>query len=281
MGKAILFSLLAATAAFASPSIIPQPVEMKATGGSFELKGDAVIVYADPASMPRAELLAAQLRPATGFKLPVTQGSTGDIFFQTSEDDSLGKEGYELRITDYVSIKAPQAPGLFYGAQTLRQLLPPEIYGEGNVSNAWKTPTVEIRDMPRFEWRGLMLDVSRYFMPKEGVLKFIDTMASLKLNTLHWHLTDDQSWRIEIKKYHQLTEVGAWRKETVAGHLRDKPRTYDGIPHGGFYTQDDIREVVAYAAERHITTVPEIDMPGHMQAARPIPRWVAPPTNSA
>jgi hexosaminidase len=126
--------------------------------------------------------------------------------------------------------------------------------------------------MPRFKWRGLMLDVSRYFMPKNDVLKFIDTMATLKLNTLHWHLTDDQGWRIEIKKYPKLTEIGAWRDGTVVGHAvqyRDgkKPLKTDGVRHGGFYTQDDVREIVAYAAARHITVVPEIDMPGHMQAA--------------
>jgi hexosaminidase len=183
------------------------------------------------------------------------------------EDLALGKEGYELRITNYAHISAPTGAGLFYGVQTFRQLLPPEIYSQDVVSRVWKTPAVEIRDTPRFGWRGLMLDVGRYFMPKEDVLKFIDTMSTLKFNTFHWHLTDDQGWRIEIRKYPKLTEFGAWREESVAGHLRDKPLKYDGKRHGGFYTQDDIREVVAYAAERHITIVPEIDMPGHMQAA--------------
>jgi hexosaminidase len=258
-----------AASAIATPSIIPQPVEMKVTGGSFELNKNATIAYADAAAKQPAEMLAAQLRPATGFFLPVQQGAKGDIVFQTLEDPSLSMEGYALRITHYASIKAPAAPGLFYGAQTLRQLLPPEIYSPEKVSRDWKIPAVEIRDLPRFGWRGLMLDSGRYFMPKPDVLKFIDTMATLKFNTLHWHLTDDQGWRIEIKKYPKLTEVGAWRDGTVIGHARDnrEQENYDGVPHGGFYSQDDIREVVAYAAERHIDIVPEIDMPGHMQAA--------------
>ena len=266
MKKLILLTMLASSV-MAAPSIIPQPVEMKETGGSFELTSDAVIAYADETARQPAELLATQLRSATGFNLPVVAGAKGDIVFQTLEDDSLGSEGYELRITSHVSIKAPSAPGLFYGAQTLRQLLPPATYSPEKVSKPWKIPAVEIRDVPRFGWRGTHLDVARHFMPKEDVLRFIDTMASLKLNTFHWHLTEDQGWRIEIKKYPKLTEVGAWRDETLVGHFRDKPHKYDGKRHGGFYTQDEIREVVAYAAERHITVVPEIDMPGHMQAA--------------
>jgi len=266
MKKRMVCCLLVLSAMAAS-AVIPQPVEMEATGGSFELKPSAVVAYADESARPSAELLAAQLRPATGFKLPVGPGTEGDIVFQTSEDPGLGKEGYELRITSCVSIKAPAAAGLFYGAQTLRQLLPPEIHSPEKVSRDWKIPSVEIRDFPRFGWRGLMLDVGRYFMPKEDVMRLIDTMATLKLNTFHWHLTDDPGWRIEIKKYPKLTEVGAWRAETLIGHAHNKPHRFDGKRHGGFYTQDDIREVVAYAAERHIDIVPEIDMPGHMQAA--------------
>ncbi len=250
------------------PALVPQPVGLNLSGGMFELKADAVVAYADAAARQPAEMLATQLRPATGFQLPVRPGAIGDMVFQTLEDPALGKEGYALRIADYVSISAPTPAGLFYGAQTLRQLLPPEIHAAEKISRPWKIPAVEIRDFPRFGWRGLMLDVGRHFMPKEDVMCFIDTMASLKLNTFHWHLTDDQGWRIEIKKYPRLTEVGAWRDETLVGHLRSgEKKRYDGKRHGGFYTQDDIREVVAYAAERHVVVVPEIDMPGHMQAA--------------
>ena len=270
MIKTILAASLISVSAIAS--IIPQPVEMKELGGEWGLAADAVILYSGGAAKQPAEMLAEQLRPATGFKLPVKRkrfwrSDAGNIVFQCLENPSLGTEGYALRVTDHVLISAPEPAGLFYGAQTLRQLFPPEIYSKSPVSKAWKIPAVEIRDFPRFGWRGMHLDVARHFMPKEDVMKFIDTLASLKFNTFHWHLTDDQGWRIEIKKYPKLTEIGAWRKETVSGHLRDQPRKYDGTPHGGFYTQDEIREVVAYAAERHITIVPEIDMPGHMQAA--------------
>jgi hexosaminidase len=269
MTQYLLCGLLAVSSSFAAPSVIPQPAEVKVSAGSFELGPDAVIVYADAAAKSPAELLAAQLRPATGFKLPVRPGKEGAVVFRTEENTGLGDEGYILRAGKSVEIKGATSAGLFYGAQTLRQLLPPEVYSSQKVSSPWKIPAVEIRDVPRFGWRGLMLDASRYFMPKADVLKFIDTMSTIKFNTLHWHLTDDQGWRIEIKKYPRLTEVGAWRDSTVIGHARDnrKKLNLDGVRHGGFYTQDDIREIVAYAAERHITIVPEIDMPGHMQAA--------------
>ncbi|VGO16354.1 Beta-hexosaminidase [Pontiella desulfatans] len=269
MKSLIAMTAFAVTTAFAAPALIPQPVDMKETGGTFELKPAAVITYADAAAKPTAVLLAEQLRPATGFELPVRPGTEGDIVFEVRKKESLGKDGYEFVAGDSVIIRAASPAGLFYGAQTLRQLLPPEIYSRTQISRDWNMPTVEIRDVPRFAWRGLMLDASRYFMPKEDVLKFIDTMSIFKLNTLHWHLTDDQGWRIEIKKYPELTEVGAWRDSTVIGHAREnrKKLNLDGVRHGGFYTQDDIREIVAYAAARHITIVPEIDMPGHMQAA--------------
>lgn len=255
------------SAMIASASVIPQPVEMRETGGMWELNSTAIIVYADSAAKQPAELLAAQLRPATGFELPVKRGDAGDIIFQTLENTGRGAEGYELFVQQNVRIRAFSPAGYFYGAQTLRQLLPAEIYRPEKVSRDWKIPTLAIDDAPRFSWRGLMLDCGRYFMPKEDVMRFIDTMASLKFNTLHWHLTEDQGWRIEIKTYPRLTEIGAWREKTLVGHKRDQPAEYDNTPHGGFYTQDDIREIVAYAAERQITIVPEIDMPGHMQAA--------------
>lgn len=281
--RLFLASVFSVLAVQADVSIIPQPVALRGIGGRWELNPDAVIAYADEAARVPAEMLTAYLRPATGFELPIKQGAAGDIVFQCLEKPELGAEGYELRVTDHVSIKAPDAAGLFYGGQTLRQMFPVEIFGtphrnaeprssagfRSGVSRLWKIPRVEIRDFPRFGWRGLMLDASRHFMPKGDVLKFIDTMASLKFNRLHWHLTDDQGWRIEIKKYPRLTGVGAWRKSTVVGHAREnrKKLNLDGVRHGGFYTQDDIREIVAYASARHITIVPEIDMPGHMQAA--------------
>ena len=164
----------------------------------------------------------------------------------------LGAEGYRAEVSaSGVLVSAPEAAGLFYGLQTIRQLLPPQIFREAKVEGvAWTMPAVTIEDRPRFGWRGAHLDVGRHFMPKEFVKKYIDLLALHKLNTFHWHLTEDQGWRIEIKKYPQLTEVGAWRAETLVGRPAQGPRRdrYDGVRHGGFYTQDDIREIVAYAA---------------------------------
>lgn len=272
MKKTIFSGSRESSSAFTSPSVIPLPVEMKVTGGVFNLTQDATIAYADQAARKPAERLAAQLRPATGFTLPVQSGDSGTILFKTQSDQELGAEGYRLDVADHILISAPSPAGLFYGSQTLRQLLPPEIYSNSVTPRDWGLPAVKICDVPRFLWRGLLLDVSRHFMPKEDVLRLIDTMASLKFNTFHWHLTDDQGWRIEIKRYPKLTEVGGWREGTLVGDLvdyrhRKVPFTYDGVRHGGFYTQDEVREIVGYARERHITIVPAIDMPGHMQAA--------------
>jgi hexosaminidase len=163
-----------------------------------------------------------------------------------------------------VHIAAPEASGVFYGIQSLRQLLPVEVERRSPVPNsAWQTPCVTIRDWPRFPWRGYMLDEGRHFHGKQTVLHILDWMALQKLNALHWHLTEDQGWRIEITRYPLLTQVGAWRKGTTRGFTGE----HDGIPHGGFYTQAEVREIVAYAAERNITIVPEIEMPGHSLAA--------------
>src|SRR5439155_1656814 len=154
--------------------------------------------------------------------------------------------------------------------QTLRQLLPPQVFRQATVSGvAWVVPAVAIEDAPRFAWRGIHLDVARHFMPKEFVKKVIDLAALHKLNRFHWHLTDDQGWRIEIKQYPRLTQVGAWRRQTIIGRPDDDSTKwrFDGQPHGGFYAQDDIREIVAYARARFVTIVPEIEMPGHSQAA--------------
>ncbi|MDQ3519370.1 MAG: beta-N-acetylhexosaminidase, partial [Gemmatimonadota bacterium] len=211
----------------------------------------------------------------------------------------LGREGYRLEARPgRITVRAPTATGAFYAVQTIRQLLPPEIFREAPVNlsstdsqstvripqssqsairnpqssvrnRSWSIPAVTIEDEPRFTWRGGHLDVSRHFMPKEFVKKYIDLLALHKMNTFHWHLTDDQGWRLEIKKYPRLTEVGAWRKETLVGRHEKDPakRVFDGERHGGFYTQDDVREIVAYAKARHITVVPEIEMPGHARAA--------------
>jgi len=244
--------------------LIPLPAQITYGAGSFQIDKQTTIWHgSEPES---AKWIGKYFRPATGFKLSETGNRENQISLSlVSNLDRLGPEGYRLEVTPKsINITAPTQAGLFYGTQTLRQLLPSEIY-RGTVQSAkWEVPCVVIEDQPRFKWRGIMLDVARHFSTKKEVMKFIDTLSIHKINTFHFHLTDDQGWRIEIKKYPRLTEIGSTRKETVVGHNTQK---YDGIPHGGFYTQADLREIVAFAAERHITIVPEIDMPGHMVAA--------------
>ena len=251
-------------------SVIPVPVRITTGDGKFILRPDTQI-SADRAAQNPASMLARWLAPATGYALKVGQGGDADNSISLKLDGSLGRlgnEGYQLEVTPQrVTIRAPNEAGLFYGAQTLRQLLPPAIFSNSRQSLEWGVPAVSIEDQPRFRWRGAMLDVCRHFMPKEFVLQFLDLLALHKLNVFHWHLTDDQGWRIEIKKYPRLTQVGAWRKQTRLGHESRNPRGFDQKPHGGFYTQREIREVIEYARQRHITVVPEIEMPGHAQAA--------------
>ena len=273
-------SLLAATtwAADSGIAIIPQPQQMVRRGGSFTLTPDTRI-YTEPVSRDTGMVLAGDVRKSTGWDFKVSSEATpdlestvtGGILLTThNADPALGDEGYELTVTtNRVVIRAPASAGLFYGVQTLLQLLPPEIFSSHGVAGVdWQVPCVEIKDWPRFKWRGLMLDVSRHFYTKPEVEKLLDVMALRKLNMFHWHLVDDNGWRIEIKKYPRLTSVGAWRDGVGFGLASNSATTYgpDGR-YGGFYTQDDIREVVAYAAARHITVVPEIEMPGHSLAA--------------
>ena len=191
------------------------------------------------------------------------------------KDESIAAEGYILDITEKnITVTASTDAGRFYAMETIKQLLPAEVYGpKGFAGKQWSLPCCRIVDEPKFAWRGMHLDCGRYFYPKEEVMKFIDMMAMHKQNMFHWHLTEDQGWRIEIKKYPKLTEVGAWRKET-AGYP-NKGEKSDNTPHGGFYSQDDVREIVAYAAERHITVVPEIELPGHSGAAIAAYPWLS------
>ena len=263
-------------AAAAAPNIVPKPVELERNLGKFRLGEETRILFAgtDPCLEKTAAYLASVLRPATGYPFPVAPAENEEpenciVLSLMSDDEGLGREGYRLQVRrERIGIAAPQAAGLFYGIQTLRQLCPPEIFSPSLVhGQRWTVPCVRVRDYPRFAWRGMLLDVARHFMPKEFIKKFIDTMALHKMNSLQLHLTDDQGWRVEIEKYPKLTEVGAWRSETVVGHVRKTSRRFDGMRHGGFYTQEDIRELVAYATERHVNLVPEIEMPGHAQSA--------------
>ncbi|MFF3457897.1 beta-N-acetylhexosaminidase [Streptomyces sp. NPDC002730] len=222
------------------------------------------------AAAPGTEGVARWLRTVVGTALgrDLPPGAAGaDHTITLLIDPSLAPEAYRLTVSSAVEIVGGSSAGVFWGAQTLRQLLGPDAHRRACPDpEAWRgVPHQVIEDSPRFPWRGLMLDVSRHFLPKDDVLRHLDLLAAHKLNVFHFHLTDDQGWRIEIKRHPRLTEVGAWRERTKYGHRASA--LWDERPHGGYYTQDDIREIVAYAAERHITVVPEIDIPGHSQAA--------------
>ncbi|WP_309094149.1 beta-N-acetylhexosaminidase [Streptomyces sp.] len=247
--------------------LIPAPLRIETGNGpGFVLDADTGVA-AGPGAERAARWLRATVGAATGLPLDPGTGGAGGLHLRVRPDLG-GPEAYRLTVgAGRVLIEGGSAAGLFWGAQTFRQLLGPEAFRRAPVSGerAWELPAVTVEDAPRFRWRGLMLDVARHFMPKEGVLRYLDLMAAHKLNVFHFHLTDDQGWRIEIERHPRLTEVGSWRARTKTGH-RASP-LWEEKPHGGYYTQDDIREIVAYAAERHITVVPEIDVPGHSQAA--------------
>src|SRR6266566_5245598 len=264
-------------------SVIPRPVRMTRGTGEFAFTSGTVIVT-DRATRDIGHQLADWLQPATGYRLSVGGAAGAATHVVSLRMDPtlarLGDEGYRLSVTPTrITIRAFRPAGAFYAVETLRQLLPPGIFREAPVAGVpWTVPVVDIEDSPRFQWRGAHLDVSRSFMPKEFVKKYIDLLALHKLNRFHWHLTDDQGWRIEIKKYPRLTSIGGWGRQSLVGVQHNYADTtqwvYDNIPHGGFYTQDDVREIVAYAQARFITVVPEIEMPGHAQAAIAAYPWL-------
>ena len=248
--------------------IVPLPAEITDQEGLFTLTSSTKIVISAESDQMRqiASFLTGHTEKYYGLTNSVViseKGDKGSVFLKLDENLKLGKEDYHLSVTaDEVLIEAATPNGLFYGIQTLIQLMPSTPKQVAEII----MPGVEIKDSPRFSWRGIQLDVSRHFMPKEFILKFLDYMAMHKLNIFNWHLTDDQGWRIEIKKYPRLTEVGSVRKTTMIGHLNN-PTGTDTIPSGGYYSQNDIREIVTYAAQRFITIVPGIEMPGHALAA--------------
>ena len=255
----------------ATINIIPKPVKMEVGTGQFTLDKDTKIVLAE--DNEEMQSLAAYLQslvgPATGFEMKTTTAAdAGKNTIMLAVDSSLGKpEGYNLDVDQsQVKITGGSSAGVFYGIQTLREMLPAASESQTLVSNVnWTLPAVKIEDYPRFPYRGLHLDVGRHFFPVSFVKKYLDLMALHKLNTFHWHLTEDQGWRIQIDKYPRLTSVGAWRNGTIIGH---HPGTgNDSTRYGGFYTKDEIRDIVKYAADRHITVIPEIEMPGHASAA--------------
>ncbi len=248
--------------------LLPWPKHVT-SGSERVLLAPEMGIVADEMFTATAELLASRLRKSTGWAWPVTKdGSTTPGLEFRHSAPSPEKEAYSLSVQpDRIVILAGDTGGAWYGAQTFLQLLPAAIFGEAALKDPnWSLPTVEISDAPRFRWRGIMLDSARHFQPVAYLKKLIDVFSQHKINVFHWHLTDDQGWRLEIKKYPRLASVGGRRRETKLGHLVSTAAG-DGVPHEGFYTQDEVRELVAYAQARNVTIVPEIDMPGHAQAA--------------
>ncbi|WP_316810650.1 beta-N-acetylhexosaminidase [Pedobacter heparinus] len=256
-------------------SIIPQPVSLETTAGKFRLGQNTVIqINSDNDELRRvAAYLSAKLSGPTGYLMPVKivkLFSKNNIHLTLSGGNKGIKEGYELNVTaSGVSLTADSGAGLFYGVQTLIQLLPAEIESKKKISNlSWTIPGVKIKDYPRFGWRGILFDVTRHFFSKKEVKDFIDHMAKYKFNLLHLHLSDDQGWRLQIKSLPKLTEVGAWRPERKGKwNNTGKPSANEPKSYGGFYTQDDMLEIIKYAGDRFITILPEFDVPGHSLAA--------------
>ena len=251
-----------------SYAILPKPNKLAEKTGTFTLPNTVQISVDDAAVRPIADMLAGQLAKATGRTPSVTTGKSGKaaIRFESAKGNKLGAEGYALQVTPkQIVITAEKPQGFFYGLQSLLQLMPAEVFSPTAVRNVvWSVPCCTIEDQPRYAYRGLHLDVGRHFFPVSFVKKYIDLIALHKQNVFHWHLTEDQGWRIEIKKYPKLTEVGSQRKQSMIGRYGEN--RYDGTPYGGFYTQDEVREVVRYAQERFVTVIPEIELPGHSMA---------------
>ncbi|RNI38801.1 beta-N-acetylhexosaminidase [Hanamia caeni] len=257
-----------------SEMLVPMPVSVSSGTGNFQLTSKATIHVMSPDKDAKrvGEFISTKLKRATGFAIPVVNSkkASGGINLSLIKDEKLGKEGYHLNVTpSEISISANTAAGLFYGIQTMYQLFPKQINDSSVAKNVkWNVPACKITDYPRFGWRGLMLDVSRHFFTKQQVKEFIDQMVLFKYNILHLHLTDDEGWRIEIKGLPRLTEVGSKRVHKV-GYFGTftPPKPDEPLNDSGYYTQDDIREIVKYAQDRFVNILPEIDVPGHSLAA--------------
>lgn len=258
-------------------SVIPAPARVSIFTGRISITSETRISWAGDGAESVANLLAGYLRPSTGFELPVRKSADdpdAQIVLSADGDDSADDAGFTSERymieaeNGRICIEADSADGLARAVQTLRQMLPPDVYSADVCPEAsWSVPACRIEDIPLCRWRGLHLDVSRHFFPAEDVCRFIELAAQHKYNVIHLHLTDDQGWRVEIKKYPKLTGIGSVRPFTLIGRDWERPRRYDGKPYAGFYTQDQLKAIVKFAADRRITIVPEVDMPGHMQAA--------------
>jgi len=256
-----------------TPSLIPAPVSISMHPGKFVFQEKTTIIMpsVDGEMKLAADLLAQLISNPTG-RIPAivtgTKAKKGSVFM-TLDTAVKNNEGYILKVTPKnITISAKTATGLFYAVQTIRQMLPAEVENAKVVEGFdLSVPACIISDEPRFLYRGMHLDVARHLFPVATIKRYIDVLALHKFNTFHWHLTDDQGWRIEIKKYPELTQIGGFRNETVIGHAGRPPLKFDGTRYGGFYTQDEVREVVAYAKSKFITIIPEIEMPGHAMAA--------------
>lgn len=247
-------------------AIIPKPNAVSKKQGNF-IWNNQITLYADSFADSSAKLLQGLLNNSE--QLSLKTGSKTEAQIQILQDSTLKSESYTIEITpELISLSAGDAAGAFYGVQTLRQLLPAQLEQAGLFKEpVFSIPAVRITDSPKFQHRGMHLDVSRHFFGVDEIKTYIDMLALLKMNRFHWHLTDDQGWRIEIKKYPKLTLKGAFRPETLLGHYNDTPQQFDNTQYGGFYTQEEIKTVVAYAQSKHITIIPEIEMPGHASAA--------------
>ncbi|MBC8216535.1 MAG: family 20 glycosylhydrolase [Candidatus Marinimicrobia bacterium] len=251
-------------------SIIPKPNSIQLIDGQFDLirlRG-IHLQHGSEAEHNVLPLFQELLSPIKDLQFTGDFLGAYKIFIDLDENHNVPEEGYILTVGENQSVflDANSPAGLFYGFQTFRQLCPPELE-KGEIPANTSIPNCKIVDAPSFKWRGMHLDVGRHYFPVSFIKKYIDYLALHKMNTFHWHLTEDQGWRIEIKKYPRLTEVGAYRDETLIGHIGDRPVQFDGTRYGGFYTQEQIKDIVAYAQERFITVVPEIELPGHSVAA--------------
>lgn len=283
--KKVLFTLLIWAVASVCPgcktdktftgsdlTLIPQPQKIMLGESSFRFKKSTKLVVENVDQKIIAMQFADRLQKASGWKLKTIVGGdegANQVYFRT--EPMMGPEAYRLNVSPQgIEIKAARPAGFFYALQTLRQLMPLEIESSIKQDNVkWIVPEISISDQPAFKWRGYMFDVARHFFTKEEVMRMIDNLALHKINTLHLHLTDDQGWRMEIKKYPRLTEVGAWRVNHEDKHWNSRPKQQEGekATYGGFYTQEDLKEMIAYAQSRYITIVPEIEMPAHVTAA--------------